>query len=506
VQALSENAAVMPRLARLVRKELIRPDRTQLPGDDAFRFRHLLVRDAAYDALPKSTRAELHERFADWLGEHGTDLIEVDEILGFHLEQAARYKAELGQTDPELSQRAGALLAAAGARSLARADRRGAAPLLERALELKRPWGFDGHVELQLADAQIGPRATRVIAEAVAERAREAGDRVWEIVALVVVSEAQVQLSDEAALDELEQRCRDAFPLLEEAGDHAGLGRVWAAYGFGISNLNGRMEEWAHAAEQTVRHFRLAGIEDFGLAGLPTALVYGPRPADEALQTLDAALAGPPSASVSLRRAGLLAMLGRYDEAWAIGLPAAERTREMNADNSGDFALAEIAVLAGDQEAAVHWFRRACDAFERQGSSALLSSYAPKMGRCLCALGRYDEADELADLGRALGDERDYVTQMYWREVKALVLSHRGEHGEAERLAREAVQVTEATDGLNDQGDAYYYLGQVLANARRSNDAAAAFEQALDRFGRKKNVAMIAQVKPKLEELRARVP
>ena len=87
-----------PRLAALVRKELIRPDRPQLPGEDAFRFRHLLIRDAAYDALPKATRAELHERFADWLEEHGADLVELDEILGYHLEQAYRYRRELGST------------------------------------------------------------------------------------------------------------------------------------------------------------------------------------------------------------------------------------------------------------------------------------------------------------------------------------------------------------------------------------------------------------------------
>ena len=97
VQALApEEPQVMARLTSLVRKELVRPDKSELPGEDAFRFRHLLVRDAAYDALPKATRAELHERFAGWLAEHGRDLVELDEILGYHLEQACRYRAELG--------------------------------------------------------------------------------------------------------------------------------------------------------------------------------------------------------------------------------------------------------------------------------------------------------------------------------------------------------------------------------------------------------------------------
>ncbi len=91
-----------------MRKELLRPDRTQLAGDDAYRFRHLLIRDAAYEALPKSTRADLHERFADWLEAHGADLVELDEILGYHLEQAHRYRLELGPADERAEQLADA--------------------------------------------------------------------------------------------------------------------------------------------------------------------------------------------------------------------------------------------------------------------------------------------------------------------------------------------------------------------------------------------------------------
>src|SRR5207247_4579705 len=119
VQALAPtDPQVTARLTALVRKELVRPDKPQLPGEDAFRFRHLLIRDAAYDARPKATRAELHERFADWLEEHGRGLVELDEILGHHLEQACRYKTELGQQDPQLAERAGERLADAGRRAL----------------------------------------------------------------------------------------------------------------------------------------------------------------------------------------------------------------------------------------------------------------------------------------------------------------------------------------------------------------------------------------------------
>ena len=104
VQALTpEEAQVTPRLAALVRRELIRSDRPQFAGEDGFRFRHLLIRDTAYDALPKATRAELHQRFAAWLETHGRELVELEEIRGYHLEQAARYLADLGRPDAELA-------------------------------------------------------------------------------------------------------------------------------------------------------------------------------------------------------------------------------------------------------------------------------------------------------------------------------------------------------------------------------------------------------------------
>src|SRR5205823_6673434 len=90
VQALApEEPQVTARLTALVRRELVRPDRAQLASDDGFRFRHLLIRDAAYDSLPKSVRAELHERFADWLVSH-TELVELDLAATLFIEDSRR--------------------------------------------------------------------------------------------------------------------------------------------------------------------------------------------------------------------------------------------------------------------------------------------------------------------------------------------------------------------------------------------------------------------------------
>ena len=114
VESLSpDEPRLETRLAALVRKDLVRPERAHLAGEDAYRFRHLLVRDVAYESLPKAARAELHERFAGWLDERASELAEPDEIVGYHLEQAHLYRVELRPVDDharDLGRRASALL------------------------------------------------------------------------------------------------------------------------------------------------------------------------------------------------------------------------------------------------------------------------------------------------------------------------------------------------------------------------------------------------------------
>ena len=185
VQALTpEEPRLTTQLTALVRKELIRPARPVFAGGDAFRFRHLLMRDAAYAGLPKAERAELHERFADWLAEHGTERVELDELLGYHLEQAYRYREELRQADPhgrELAARAGERLKVAGRRAIDRSDYRGGLGLLERAAELLPAERCDPLFEYGLAWARFSAghpdEAVAGLGEA-ATRAAAAGNRV----------------------------------------------------------------------------------------------------------------------------------------------------------------------------------------------------------------------------------------------------------------------------------------------------------------------------------------
>jgi class 3 adenylate cyclase len=170
-------------LNALVRKELIQPHEAQIPGDNAFRFRHQLIRDATYDALPKTVRAELHERFSDWLETSRPHMIEVDELRSYHLEQAVRYQTELGYTDPALIKRAGDQLAVAGRRALVRSDWSAAINLLERALTVTGLTELSVALEFDLASAYALQEREKavVIAEAAAERAKAAGEVAGEI-------------------------------------------------------------------------------------------------------------------------------------------------------------------------------------------------------------------------------------------------------------------------------------------------------------------------------------
>ena len=135
-----------------------------------------------------------------------------------------------------------------------------------------------------------------------------------------------------------------------------------------------------------------------------------------------------------------------------------------------------------------------------------LRDYLGRLGRSLCMLGRFDEAEEAAERARSLEEELGTPVREYtWRQVLARVLAHGGDPAEAERLAREAVAVSEASDLLNEQCLVLWDLGEVLAVAGHPDDAAAAFEQALDRCERK-NLALARQVRERLADLRAEAP
>jgi len=347
-QALSPQGVRM-QLVTLVRKQLIHRDQAQIPGEDAFRFHHLLIRDVAYESLPTATRAESHVRLAAWLEERAR-LVELDEIVGYHLEQASRYQQELGRPDAALAARASERLAAAGRRAIRRNDYRSAIGLLERAVEPIRSERLDVALEMDLALALgLGDDLRRgvEVAEAVAERARAAGDRAGESVARLGAARRHLALG-ETGLDDVEALARAALPLVEEADDHAGQMRVWRALG-DVANYHGRFEEVIRAAEKEFHHSQLVGGSATP-ASLAWALALGPRPADEALRTLDTLPIEATHPETLMVRAWLLAMLTRFDQAWPLARQASSRLAERIGWGTANLTLADLATLEGDHE------------------------------------------------------------------------------------------------------------------------------------------------------------
>ncbi len=274
-------------LATLVRKELIRSTSPSFPNDEGFRFRHLLIRDAAYESLPKATRAELHEHFADWLATH--DLVERDEVVGYHLEQAQLYRRELDADDPELerlSRRASRHLATAGRGAVDRGDFNAARSLLLRAVEIAPP---DDLSRLTLApdlffvsweSGELGEVAPLLAA------ARQSPDPVVAAKATVVENVADALTDGVLTMEERHARREAAHVVLESSGDHEGLALYWWSYAGEMWNTC-RAEETAAACEHGLVHARASGrlgrIDDF-IWWIRSAYVFGPTPVEEGLR------------------------------------------------------------------------------------------------------------------------------------------------------------------------------------------------------------------------------
>jgi class 3 adenylate cyclase len=500
VQALApEETQVTTRLAGLVRRELIRPARAQLVGDDGYRFRHLLIRDAAYDALPKAVRADLHARFAAWLD--GRELVERDEIVGYHLEQAARYQAELGRLDPSLAERAAERLAAAGRRANDRLDGRAALTLLTRAGELMRPVRFDLALELEAAwaSAEIDGRAAAQAADTVAERAEAAGDGSGAMLARALALSLRAWSGDLSTTDEQEALCRAALPFEEERADPRRLSLLWELLAI-AANFQMQSDNCFDAFEQALRYRRLAG-DSPSSTGIDWSLILGSRPADEGLRMLDELAAGRPPGTADLGRAVLLAMLGRIDEAWPLAEARSEHLREITSDSFavGEHYLALIAMIEGDRQRACRHHAKLLDGLP-PGTDAVAATYRLLFARDLCYLGRFDEAEPLLRQAQAVSSSP--FERALGPTVEALLLAARGELKQAETLARAGITAAETeTDNLWLQGWGYEDLATVLERADRIDDARGALESALALGERKRCLPYVGRVREQIDSL-----
>ena len=503
--------AVSTHLGALTDKQLIQPNVTSTDEEAAYRFHHLLVRDAAYDGLLKRERADLHERFVGWALDfntrNGVDNREFEEIHGYHLEQSYRYLAELGRLDEHalsVGVRASEKLASAGRRAMARGDMPAAASLLRRAAATRLPDDAE-RVRLlpDLGEAleELGQfdDAQKVLDEAIAF-GRQHGDEALAAEAMMVLLSVKLYLGeDEGWAEAVQREVAAAIPVFEGAEDEIGLARANRLL-FAMHASAMRLGDASRAAEGVIAHARRAGdgrIERRGSLAYVQAALYGPTAAREAIseaeQLVDAAEGDRRTqALIKTWLAQLYAMTGDLERArttYASGSAMLAELRE------GEGSLlrpsteqAQIELVGGNLATAEAALRQDADALRAIGERYILSGVVGTLAKVLISQGRAGEVAALADELQELAAPDDVVAQVEWRGFRSLVAAEAGEVDEAERLAREALKMAQGTDAPVLQAEALLRLAWVLRAAGRGSDADEAHEKALDRYRAKGHV------------------
>ena len=507
-------------LEALVRKELLSPARSPQPDQEAFRFRHVLIQQCTYRAIPKRLRAALHERLAAWLEcSIGERTPEYAETAGYHLEQTYRYRAELGpvsEDDRALARRAAELLATAGRRAFHRGDMPASVNLLGRAASLGP---IDDRTRLELLNDlgyalfEVGEleRANAVLAEAI-ERGRARGDRAVEWTATVKLAHQKMYTNpDQLNTEELIERATTATDALDELGDELGAARAWSL----LSEAHwprGEMVEAAEAARRGAEYARRAGSpreEAWALGAYAFALLHGPTPAAEAARRTERLLREAEGNLVlEANLAGFLAaqqgMSARFEEARAHIEQSCGRLRDLGfkwqvgiQEQLGGY----IELFAGDPAAAERHMRTARDSFIAIGDRWSLSTLSVDLPRAVYEQGRYDEARALV----AAIDETPAPSDLEWqikrRGIHARLLAREGRVAEAERLAREGVAIAAGTDLLWFHADVIVDLVHVLRMAGRPEEAAGAAVEALRLYERKGIVPSAAAARALIAQL-----
>jgi len=500
-----ERPAVDSRLVALARKGLIRPDRAEFAQQAAFRFDHALIRDAAYESIPKRARADLHARIADWIEERAPG--SSDEIVGRHLELACLLPAELGTTGERehvLAARAAEhlRLAARGARG--RGDTSAAARLLERAAALL---GRDdpGRAALlpalgaALFDAGRQGDATRVLTEAV-QRTRDP-----RLAARAQVEHHFVLLQggDSAGTAHARAAADRALPVLERHGDEFGQSRAWSLRAM-VAWFECRAARADDAWRQAAELARLAHEERElfeVLCWRTSAAAFGPSPVPEAIgrceEIREMVRSSPFAAALTLHPLALLhAMSGDLAHARALAREANATLRELGGVHAAvSHHEAVIEMLGGRPARAEELLRDGYVRLSAMGDGTLLATTAAMLAQAVYAQGRADEAQELCDVSRRGAPADDILTQVIWQGVQAQILAARGSAGEAERLARATVASIARTDWLTHHGDALLDLAEVLRLAGRPQDAYHAAQDALSLYAQKGNATACGRVR-----------
>src|SRR5262245_14961266 len=398
---------VPSRLLALARKELIRPDRAEFAGEDAFRFRHLLIRDAAYQAMPKEQRADLHERFASWLERVAGDRVsEYEEILGYHLDQAYRYRTELGISDAhtaELGRAAANRLLASAERARERSDLAGAQMLLRSAVELS-----DGaarsrasfELSRTLMDAFDFPAGVEA-AERATDLARAANDRPHEVRSRLILAEARAQIDPTYTLAETKAVAEEALAELQALGDEDGVAHATLTLAR-MAFFEGRCARCIEIVEQlstVAAEMPFSARLEIAI-NLGSASYFGPQSVADAIRTHEFALelvekSVITRAGLMNARAALWAMQG-LEEEWLAELERIDRMVAETPTGNLFQSRGEAARILGRLDQAEAIFRQAVAFWDARGETAFNSTLTALLALVLCDLERFDEAEDQA--------------------------------------------------------------------------------------------------------------
>jgi predicted ATPase/class 3 adenylate cyclase len=514
-----EKPQVSRHLQSLIRKELIRPDYSDIRQEDAFRFAHILIRDAAYHGIPKAVRAELHERLAHWIEVRTRDQAgEYEAILGYHLEQACLALLELGpgtERIQALGRRAALLLASAGRRALARGDMPAAVSLLSRAGSLlpdEDRERLELLPQLALALLETGDlaRLQTVVAE-VSDRAASSGDLGLQAHALTLELWMRNFTNPEGWAEEAEKEAMRAIAVFESLGDERGLSKAWALLGQ-VHLFKTRFGPGEEAWENAASHAHRAGDhrdEMESLSWLALCIWAGPTPAERGLrrckELLERAKFDKKAMSTALFvQAEFEAGLGRFEEARERIARAKALLQDVAATMWMAGPLAQFAGLvelwAGDAAAAEDELRWGYEQLAKIGEMAWLPTVVDILSEAVFAQGRYDEAEALTRASEQIAGTEDLYSQVLRKIVRARVLGRRGQLEEAHRLARESVAIAEATDFLQLRARAFLALGEILRVAGKGREARTAIDEAIRLFDQKGYSVGVQQARQLLEQ------
>jgi class 3 adenylate cyclase/tetratricopeptide (TPR) repeat protein len=517
--AADDGATLDDQLALLVRRDLIGPEAASSLDETAFRFRHLLIRDVAYESMSKDLRAGLHERFAAWLELRARERrVEYEEIVAYHLEQSYRFSADLGpvgEREEALARRAATLMEAAARRASARGDVRAQANFLKRVVELLPTGDPERLGPLLELGTVIAPlegygRAQELLNEA-AEAAAAKGDERLRYHALLELSMRRGWADPSSRTKEWRDLIERAIALFEGCGDVGGLARAWRHLGL-LHQINLRWDAERAALEKALAYAQQADDEREAGAirvGIVTATVWGPTPVPEAIARLEQVLAEvrsrPVSVASTLEGIGHLhAMRGHFEEARGLlaearlvltdlGLPAYVATAALTA---GPIEL--LAETPAEAEAVI---REACDVLAAHGETGVRSTLLSFHAEALYRLGRYDEADRATHDSEECASVDDVLSQALSRSVRAKVDARRGDLESALALSGDAVRLLEGSDGLEVRGDVFMNRAEVLRAARRVDEAETDVSEALALYEQKGNVVSAGRARAALDEL-----